>query len=149
MADYRISPILLALAGSIVLGGCSTYDDYGYGGVSLGYGTTSYYGSSPYYGWYDGYYYPGAGYYVYDSNRQRYSWNDRQRRYWEARGDRRQDRRELRENWAEFAAKSNARPSEPTGGMIVRSFGANVGPIGASCAARTAATAATDLAERR
>jgi hypothetical protein len=106
MADYRIRPILLALVGSVALGGCSTYDDYGYGrgysGVSIGYGSGGYYGSSPYYGWYDGCYYPGTGYYVYDSNRRRYSWNAAQRRYWEARRDRREDRRELRENWAEF-----------------------------------------------
>src|SRR3546814_14219700 len=66
-------PFLVAagLAGVLALSGCYGYDDgYGCGGVSVGSG---YYGSSYYdtdsggnYGWYNGYYYHGARYYVYD-----------------------------------------------------------------------------------
>lgn len=82
------------LVGALALGGC--YDDgYGYGGVSVGSG---YYGGGYYdpywnnggyypggYGWYDGFYYPGNGYYVYDRGGRRHRWSDTQRRYWEAR----------------------------------------------------------------
>src|SRR3546814_8244907 len=77
-------PFLVAagLAGVLALSGCYGYDDgYGYGGVSVGSG---YYGSSYYdpyyggnYGWYNGYYYPGAGYYVYDRGGKRHRWNKR------------------------------------------------------------------------
>lgn len=85
---------LVALAG-VSLSACA-YDDYGYGGVSVGYGGGGYYddyypgyGGYPGYGWYDGFYYPGNGYYVYDRGGRRHRWNDGQRRYWEGRrGDR-------------------------------------------------------------
>lgn len=82
----------IGLAGTIALGGC--YDDGYYGGVSVGSG---YYGGGYYdpyyspgyypggYGWYDGFYYPGNGYYVYDRGGRRHRWNDGQRRYWEGR----------------------------------------------------------------
>ena len=55
----------------------SPYDGYGYGSPYWG----SRYGS-PYYGWYNGYYYPGSGYYVYDSYRRPRLWSDTQQRYW-------------------------------------------------------------------
>lgn len=69
------------------------YGGYGYNSGYAGYGYNSGYGSpygygasygygSPYYGWYDGYYYPGTGYYVYNSYRQPVVWSDSQRRYW-------------------------------------------------------------------
>src|SRR5687768_4245284 len=85
---------------AVGLAGCS-YGDYGYGGLSVGYGSpyyysNNYYSPSSYYGWYDGYYYPGTGYYIYDSYGSRYQWNDRQRRYWESR---RGDRYDGRDNW--------------------------------------------------
>ena len=66
------------------------YGDYGYGYGSPYYG----YGGSlrrlrrlrpaitarpRRYGWYDNYYYPGTGIYVYDSYRRPHVWNDRQR----------------------------------------------------------------------
>ena len=35
-----------------------------------------------YYGWYDNYYYPGSGYYVYDSYRRPYAMTTTQRAYW-------------------------------------------------------------------
>ncbi|MDF0541108.1 peptidase [Sphingobium sp. H39-3-25] len=75
------------------LGGCAYDDGYGYGGVDIGYGSAygpGYYGPAGYGyggygGWYDDYYYPGSGYYVYDRGGSRHRWNDRQRGYWEAR----------------------------------------------------------------
>ena len=112
---------LLALAAGLSLGACSTYDGYGhgYGGVSIGYGSGYYdsyydpywdhYASNPYWGWYDGYYYPGTGIYIYDAYRRPYRWNDRyarywtdRRHYWDRRGDWREDRREFRDNWRDF-----------------------------------------------
>src|SRR3546814_1750331 len=36
-------------------------------------------------GWYDGYYYPGSGYYVYNRSGHRQRWSEGQRRYWEGR----------------------------------------------------------------
>jgi hypothetical protein len=95
----RIPFICLTAAGAIALGGCTYgglglgygYGDYGYGGY--GYSPYGYYGS-PYYGagyyggfgspwgWYDNYYYPGTGIYVYDSYRRPRIWTDSQRRYW-------------------------------------------------------------------
>jgi len=73
----RILAALAAATAAIGLTGCVT-DDYGYGSVGLGYG-------SGYYGWYDDFYYPGTGYYIYDRGGRRHRWSDDQRRYWEAR----------------------------------------------------------------
>jgi hypothetical protein len=80
----------LVAAAALTIAGCSTYDRYGYGGVSIGYGGGYYspyyaYDFDPYFGWYDGYYYPGAGSYLYDRGGSRYRWNDNQRRYWQSR----------------------------------------------------------------
>lgn len=119
-----LSPRMLAsaaLAGLMILGGCTAYDDgygYGYGGVSLGY-SSGYYDPwySGYYGWYDGFYYPGSGYFIYDRHGRRHRWSDHHRRYWEGRRDRgewrdhdrdhdgrrdwREDRRVNRDFWRE------------------------------------------------
>jgi hypothetical protein len=87
----------LAGAATLALGGC--YDDgYGYGGVAVGagsvygggYGYDPYYdgygyGGYPAYGWYNGFYYPGTGYYVYDRGGRRQRWRDSDRHYWEGR----------------------------------------------------------------
>ena len=62
--------LALLILGSAALGGCA----YGYGYDRCGY--------DPFWGWYGGYYYPGTGYYVYDSYRRPYRWTDAQRRYW-------------------------------------------------------------------
>ena len=50
------------------------YDGYGYGGYGgygyPGYGDYGGYGYPSYWGWYDNYYYPGTGYYVYRRDRR-------------------------------------------------------------------------------
>jgi hypothetical protein len=80
-------------------GGYGYYDDYydpyyggGYYGSRYGsrygrygYGYSPYGSYSPFGGWYSGFYYPGTGFYVYDSQRRAHRWNDHQRRYWEGR----------------------------------------------------------------
>lgn len=105
MVARFVRPVLL-VAATAALGACSTYGGYGSTrvGVGVGYSSGGYYpyGRSysryPYYGWYDGYYYPGTGYYIYDRHGARHRWSDRHRRHWEARrGDRRGG-----ENWSGY-----------------------------------------------
>jgi hypothetical protein len=101
------------MTASLALGGCA-YDDYGYGGVNVGYGVAGGYGYDGYgypaygyggigygSGWYNDFYYPGTGYYVFDRSGRRSRWNDGQRRYWQQRqayrGERRDDRRDFRQ----------------------------------------------------
>ena len=79
----------------------SPYGGYGYGagyGYGSGYGYNPYYAGynpyyrspfygsryygSPYLGWYDGFYYPGNGYYVYDRDNTRRRISDAERRRW-------------------------------------------------------------------
>lgn len=96
---------LMGLVAVIGLGGCASDRGYGYGGMSVGYGSGGYYGDPYYgsgyygsrYGWWGDYYYPGSGYYVYDRRGQRHRWNNEQRRYWgQRRPDGRRDRYEGR-----------------------------------------------------
>lgn len=95
---YRICAALFAASAAFGLSGCVTDDyGYGYGGLDLGY-SSGYYGS-PYYGWYDDFYYPGTGYYIYDRGGRRHTWNDSQRRYWESR---RGNGWSGRENWSGY-----------------------------------------------
>ena len=115
----KLRMIALGAASLVALTGCVD-DGYGYSGVSVGYGSPGYYGQgyysdfydggygSPYYGWYNGYYYPGSGYYVYDRDRRPMRWNDSQRRYWQNRGYgwRGQDRRD---EWRGFQRGPQAR----------------------------------------
>lgn len=116
----RLRSAAILFAASLGLGACTTYDDgyydRGYSRVSVGYSSGGYCdphyencyrgrGYSPaYYGWYNDFYYPGVGIYVYDQGGRRHRWNDNHRRYWEGRrgSDYREDRRELRENWQDF-----------------------------------------------
>jgi hypothetical protein len=93
---YRICAAILAASAGIGLSGCAT-DGYGYSGVSLGYASSGYYGD-PYWGWYDDYYYPGTGYYIYDRGGHRHRWNDSQRRYWEGR----RGNRRAHANWSGY-----------------------------------------------
>jgi hypothetical protein len=125
----RLRSTALILAASLGLSACVYDDGYGYGGLSVGYGSgycdpywdDCYYGYGsryrygrgyydPYWGWYDGFYYPGSGFYVYDRFRRPFRWSDHHRRHWTDRRSHwfrnrdlsREDRRELRENWRDF-----------------------------------------------
>lgn len=108
----RLARPALLIAATVALGACSSYGSRGYSGVSLGYSTGGYYpyGISysryPSYGWYDGFYYPGTGYYIYDSYGRRHRWSDRHRHYWEAR---RGDRRDHRDNWSGYRRDRDGR----------------------------------------
>lgn len=110
MLSHRVRALVVGAIGSLALSGCAGiyggagyggfgYNNYGYEGFGSPYGSGNYRSS---YGWYNGYYYPGTGYYVYDSNRRSYRWNDSQRRYWEGRRDPRVDQRRVRANWRDF-----------------------------------------------
>ena len=99
----RIPYISLIAAGALTLGGCAYGDvgyglgygggygayDYGYGyGPYGGYGAyPGYYGGfgAPYFGWYDDFYYPGTGVFVYDAYRRPHRWTSSQRAYWMSR----------------------------------------------------------------
>jgi hypothetical protein len=95
MKHLILRPALIAIA-ALGLAGCSSYydDGYGYSGLSVGYGNYH----RPYYGWYDGYYYPGTGYYIYDRWGSRYRWGDRYRNYWESR----RPSYRYRDNWSGY-----------------------------------------------
>ena len=124
MRALHLRTAAVLLAAGVGLGGCASYSPFGYGnGVSIGYGNGydpyySGYGSryaagySPY-GWYDGFYYPGAGYYVYDQYRNPYYWNDYQRRYWTVR----QKDPSVREVWTDFARRHAGTTSGTTSQM--------------------------------
>jgi hypothetical protein len=126
----RIPYISLLAAGALALGGCAYGDlgmglGYGYGSPYYGYGYGSpyyggYYGSSYYgggyygglgyggfgspFGWYDNYYYPGTGYYVYDSYRRPHVMTTTQRTYWSRRSPalRTSSTTRVRPNWSGF-----------------------------------------------
>lgn len=121
----RIPYISMLAAGALALGGCAYgdlgyglgYGDYGWGGPYVGVGYGGYYGSgyygsgyydmgygAPYYGWYDNDYYPGTGYYVYDTYRQPHVMTSTQRAYWSSRSPALSTRSEtrVRANWSGF-----------------------------------------------
>lgn len=112
MYAFRIRTAALTVAASIGLAACTT--PYGYGGVGVGYGSGygSYgypaygYGYEPYWGWYDGYYYPGTGYYVYDRYRRPYPW-DHYRDYWEGRRERAMSTEEFRNRMEAYRDQQN------------------------------------------
>jgi hypothetical protein len=91
----RLAAAVAAAGLALGLGGCM--GDYGYGGVGYasdyygdyggyGYGPSLAYGGyGGYGGWYNDFYYPGQGIYVFDRSGRRSRWNDGQRRYWEGR----------------------------------------------------------------
>lgn len=72
------------------------YGDYGYGGPYYNYA----YGA-PYFGWYDDFYYPGTGIYVYDSYRRPHRWSSRERNYWTGRRST-MGTRTVTTNWSGF-----------------------------------------------
>ena len=131
---YRNLAIAIALAAGVTLAGCGGYyggyggrGGYGYGGLSVGIGSGyynndwGYYRSNPYWGWYDGFYYPGSGYYVYDRYRRPHRWTTGhqsywtgRQNYWRGRDDFRQSRREMRENWGDFRNRPSVRQERRT-----------------------------------
>jgi hypothetical protein len=136
MYAFRLRAAALALTAAAGLSACTT--PYGYSGVSLGVGN-GYYGSSyggygygyPDYGygygypassyryspfgWYDDYYYPGTGFYVYDSYRRPHRWTDAQRRYWTVRREQALTTTTTRpivsQNWSGFSRDRVVRPN--------------------------------------
>jgi hypothetical protein len=129
----RIRSALVILAASAGLAGCTTLGPYGGVGVGVGSGYGSYggYGYDPYYagygygsgygynpyGWYNGYYYPGSGYWVYDRDKNRRPLTAAERAYWNERiKERMRERRGLngatstaavKENWTGFDRPTN------------------------------------------
>jgi hypothetical protein len=127
--NNRIRTALVVLAASAGLGACTNFGPYGGVGVGVGsgygsYGSPygygygygdpyygSYYNRYPTYGWYDGFYYPGRGYWVYDPGGQAHPINEKQKSYWanilakvrEARGA--TATAETRENWSGFSTQ--------------------------------------------
>ena len=113
---------LISLLGGLAFGTAACTDGYGYGGASLGYGSGYY--ADPYYadagwggygygapgyggvgygntfGWYNDFYYPGTGVYVYDRFRRPHRWNNAQQRYWQSRPG--WNRPGARANWNDF-----------------------------------------------
>ena len=99
---------LAGLFGALGLGTAACTDGYGYSGVSMGYGTAyadpywggpGGYGYAPAaFGWYEDFYYPGTGVYVYDRYRRPFRWNAGQQRYWQG-----------RPGWGGSAARANWR----------------------------------------
>lgn len=104
MMSSRLRNVLLIALGAAGLAACN--EGYGYGGVEVGYGAAypAYgpencdpwwgdcydpyaYGAygDPWWGWWDDFYYPGFGVYVFDRHGHRHHWNDGQRHHWEAR----------------------------------------------------------------
>ena len=91
----RIGFALLAAAASASLSACA--GGYYGSGVAVGFGYdypfydpaacwnsgwNDYGWAGPYCGWYDGYFYPGSGIYVYDRAHHAHLWSDAERAYW-------------------------------------------------------------------
>ena len=125
MLNNRMRNALVILAASAGLGACTNFGPYGGVGVGVGsgygYGSpygygygSSYYGSYynryPTYGWYDGFYYPGRGYWVYDPDGNHHPINDKQKGYWQTMIAKAREARgitataEAKENWSGFGA---------------------------------------------
>jgi hypothetical protein len=107
----------------------SPYYGYGYGSpyYGAGYYGSPYYGGSYYgglgyggfgspFGWYDNYYYPGTGYYVYDSYRRPHVMTTTQRAYWTRRSPalRTSSTSRVRPNWSGFNRHDTTRADRQT-----------------------------------
>ena len=127
----------------LVLASSGCVDDYGYGGLEVGYGAGGY-GGDPYYdgygydgygygnggygnggygtggfgyggygpsyfGWYNNFYYPGTGSYVYDRYRRPFRWNGAQQRYWSGQQRYRGQGWDGRGNWNGFDRRGDGR----------------------------------------
>jgi hypothetical protein len=95
MTIMRMKLLLLSGLAALSLGACATDGAYAGGGVGLGYNDAYYDPSTcwntgfsdfgfagPYCGWYDGYFYPGSGIYVYGRDRQPHIWSNPQMSHW-------------------------------------------------------------------
>jgi hypothetical protein len=95
MTIMRIKLFLLTGLASLSVGACATGGAYAGGGLGFSADVPFYNASTcwnqgfdnysfltPYCGWYDGYFYPGSGNYVYGRNRQRHVWTGGQQNYW-------------------------------------------------------------------
>jgi hypothetical protein len=106
---------------SIGVGYGSGYGGYGYGSPyygGYGYGSPYYGGLGSYYGWYNDYYYPGTGYYVYDSYRRPYAMTTTQRQYWSSRSPALRTSTttttRVKPNWSAFSQRQTARAERQT-----------------------------------
>jgi hypothetical protein len=121
MSGSRLRSALLVVTAGLGLSASSYNDGYGYSRVTVGYGSAGYcdpywddcyYGGygrghygDPWYGWYDDFYYPGIGIFIYDRDGRRHRWSDHHRRHWEGRRHhwRGRDWNDRRwENWGGF-----------------------------------------------
>jgi hypothetical protein len=135
----RIPYISALAAGALALGGCAYgdlgygsgyYGGYGYGGPSFSVGLSSgyyspYYGGHGYgygygspFGWYDDFYYPGTGVYVYDTYRRPHVMTSRQRTYWSSRSpsSRNHNASSARANWSGFNHRDRTTPARSNRG---------------------------------
>ena len=97
MRIFTKSALLAAgIAGAALLAGCTDGYGRGYSSVSVGYNAGW---GDPYWGWYDDYYYPGTGIYIYARDGRRYRWSDNQRYYWENRRSHWRGDRRWRSRW--------------------------------------------------
>jgi hypothetical protein len=125
MYASRIRAAGLVIAASLGLSACMS--PYGYSSVGVGVGSGGYYGDYGYgypygsygygypsYGWYDDFYYPGSGYYVYSRDGHRHRWTDAQRRYWESRHDRNRDGLRIRQRSADTSVSQPAQTTQST-----------------------------------
>ena len=160
MFAYRLRTAALALTAAVGLSACSYgYGPYGQSGLSVGIGSGYYdpyysgygygygagypgygygypgygYAYAPYWGWYDNFYYPGTGFYVYDIYRKPYRWTDAQRRYWNLRRERAlatsttQQPVVIRENWNDFSRdRVRSRPLDRNSNRVERRQTTNV-----------------------
>lgn len=104
MALRGLKPLVMAAVAALTLSGCMTDGGYGFRGgrgyVDPFYGP----GVAPFGGgWYNDFYYPGTGVFVYDRRGTRRGWSTAERRYW-------QGQRALQRRGAPRAYRGTARP---------------------------------------
>jgi hypothetical protein len=123
--------LLLTVAG---LGACASNSAYAQVPAGLGYDAPYYdpaacwadgwsdLSQMPYCGWYDGFFYPGTGIYVYGHDRRPHVWSDGQQNYWSGRREQwhNDSTAGAREMLGGISGTGVSRPLQPTemgGGM--------------------------------
>jgi hypothetical protein len=137
----RLRNLLLIAAGAAGLSACADYGrgmsiGYGPDGTCEPYGGGCYgdygydyagYGGDSWFGWYDDYYYPGIGSWVYDRYGRRQQWRDSDRLHWQGRRGHWKDRdwNDSRwQHWDGYRRQGNhARQSEAGRGVEGGSIG--------------------------